>query len=247
MINTLTSKTTIFFLLILISAVNPLHSQNSDHASLRSFKDCSNCPEMIALPAPPESRPFAIGKYEITQAEWYAVMKTKPSEYRGSRLPVETISWRDAQEFARRLSKKTRQTYRLPTAAEWEYAAKAASGAAYYFGDEAKDLDRHAWYLTNAEEKTHPVGQKIPNAFGLYDIHGNVWEWTQTCDSGAHQQSNFDETVEKFIRDCHRIYRGGSLANKATSLKIAYTQSSGVGDRYFGLGLRIVRELAPEK
>lgn len=208
---------------------------------------------MVALPAPSDSRsdlasrPFAIGRYEITQAEWYAVMKTKPSEYRGARLPVETISWRDAQEFARRLSERTRQTYRLPTAAEWEYAAKAGSSTLYYFGDDLKDLDRHAWYLANAEEKTHPVGQKLPNAFGLYDIHGNVWEWTQTCSSDAHRQPNVDDTVEKFIRDCHRIYRGGSIANKATSLKIAYTQASGVGDRYFGLGLRVVRDLAPEK
>lgn len=214
------------------------------------FKDCAECPEMVPLPEGtlPKGRtsaaikPFAVGRFEVTQAQWFAVMGDRPSEYIGDDLPVETVSWIDVQEFIQKLNAKTGRHYRLPTSDEWEYAARGGSDADYSFGDQVADLGAHAWFLDNADETTHPVGRKLPNAFGLYDIHGNVWEWTQDCTIETLKDGP-NAAVAKFLRDCHRIYRGGSMANKASSLKTAFTQSSGVGDRYFGLGLRVVRSL----
>ncbi len=227
------------------------------------FKDCAECPELVVLPegavvkgrkpatptdpASPSPgaiaiKPFAIGRFEVTQAQWFVVMSDRPSEYIGDDLPVETVSWIDVQDFLQKLSAKTGRHYRLPTSDEWEYAAKAGSDADYSFGDQAAGLGAYAWFLDNADETTHPVGRKLPNAFGLYDIHGNVWEWTQDCTIETLKDGP-NAAVAKFLRDCHRIYRGGSMANKASSLKTVFTQSSGVGDRYFGLGLRVVRSL----
>ncbi len=227
-------------------------------AAQPGFKDCPECPALILLPEgslpnaaahgtepaePIRIKAFAIGKFEVTQAEWLAVMGDRPSEYTGEDLPVETVSWRDVQLFVAKLSAKTGHAYRLPTEAEWEYAARAGSVTQYYFGDDPAELGKHAWFIENAGETTHPVGRKLPNAFGLHDVHGNVWEWTQDCTQDHGQRRNVDETVAKFIRDCHRSYRGGSMANKATSLRLTYGQSGGIGDRYFGLGLRVARDV----
>ena len=127
------------------------------------------------------SRPFYLGKYEVTQAQWEAVMGNNPSQFKGdSNRPVEQVSWDDVQEFIRRLNtKESGARYRLPTEAEWEYAARAGSTTAYSFGDGVGQLGQYAWYDGNAGNTTHPVGQLQPNAWGLYDMHGNVWEWVQ--------------------------------------------------------------------
>ncbi|MEY3138282.1 MAG: hypothetical protein RL580_2014, partial [Pseudomonadota bacterium] len=114
---------------------------------LSTFRDCTTCPEMVILPASPA---FAIGKYEITQAEWFAVTGERPAEFQGDRLPVETISWRDAQRFVEQLAAKTGRPYRLPTEAEWEYAARASSTTQYHFGDAVAELDQYAWFIDNA-------------------------------------------------------------------------------------------------
>ena len=171
-----------------------------------SFKDCDDCPEMVRIPAGTflmgskadpfaSSQPsadeqpqhqvsvkaFAMGKYEVTQEQWYAVMGNLPSNFKGRSLPVEQVSWSDAQEFVRRLSAKTGKTYRLPSEAEWEYAARAGSRTEWSFGDSQNELGRYAWFNANSGNTTHPVGEKLPNAFGLHDMHGNVWEWTEDC------------------------------------------------------------------
>jgi formylglycine-generating enzyme required for sulfatase activity len=139
------------------------------------------------------SKPFYLGKYEVTQAQWTAVMGSNPSRFKGRTNPVEQISWHDALEFITRLNQKEGHArYRLPTEAEWEYAARARNTGAYSFaalvttvGEYASykvaeaSLGRYAWYHDNSGDKTHPVGQKQPNAWGLYDMHGNVWEWVQ--------------------------------------------------------------------
>jgi formylglycine-generating enzyme required for sulfatase activity len=124
-----------------------------------------------------------MGKYEITQAQWRAVaglpkvkmeLPTDPSNDKGDSLPVEQVSWEEATEFCARLSKATGKAYRLPTEAEWEYTRRAGST-----GDDVGNLDERTWYYKNSGGKTHPVGQKQPNAWGLYDIPGNVAEWCQ--------------------------------------------------------------------
>lgn len=131
-------------------------------------------------PASAIDRPFFMGRHEVTQTQWETVMGGNPSHFKRPDNPVENVSWYDAQDFVRRLNElEGHKRYRLPTEAEWEYAAKAGSTTAYSFGEYDRELGRHAWYSDNAEGRTHPVGQKEPNPWGLYDVHGNVEEWVQ--------------------------------------------------------------------
>jgi formylglycine-generating enzyme required for sulfatase activity len=123
------------------------------------------------------SKPFYVGVTEVTQAQYEAVMGTNPSHFKGATNPVETVSWNDATEFCKKLSEKTRQAVRLPTEAEWEYACRAGTTSRFSFGDEDSALGDYAWHDDNSDRTTHPVGQKRPNAWGLYDMHGNVEEW----------------------------------------------------------------------
>jgi formylglycine-generating enzyme required for sulfatase activity len=129
------------------------------------------------------TQPFYLGMFEVTQAEYERVMGTNPSRFKGdARRPVEQVSWEDAAEFCRRLSsleakQSAGRSYRLPTEAEWEYACRAGTTTTWYSGDDEAGLKGVAWYGGGSRGSTHPVGQKKPNAWGLYDMHGNVWEW----------------------------------------------------------------------
>jgi formylglycine-generating enzyme required for sulfatase activity len=123
------------------------------------------------------SNAFYMGIYEVTQEQYQAVMGTNPSKFNGSNLPVEMVSWDDAVEFSKKLSQKEGKTYRLPTEAEWEYACRAGTTTKFSFGDDESQLGDYAWYKQNSGSKTHSVGTLKPNAWGLYDMHGNVWEW----------------------------------------------------------------------
>ncbi|MCX5653823.1 MAG: formylglycine-generating enzyme family protein [Planctomycetota bacterium] len=122
------------------------------------------------------SKPFYMGVTEVTQAQYEAIMGTNPSKFTSPAYSVEHVSWDDAALFCRKLSEKTGRTVRLPTEAEWEYACRAGTKTRFSFGDSDKDLADYAWYSDNSGRKTHPVGQKKPNAWGLYDMHGNVDE-----------------------------------------------------------------------
>lgn len=126
------------------------------------------------------SRSFELGKYEVTQSQWEAVMGNNPSHFKGANLPVENVSWEDVEQFIQKMNKRNDgYTYRLPTESEWEYAARAGSKGKYSFGDDETRLSEYAWYGETLVGKTHPVGQKKPNDWGLYDMYGNVWEWVQ--------------------------------------------------------------------
>ncbi|ROI02455.1 SUMF1/EgtB/PvdO family nonheme iron enzyme [Microcystis aeruginosa FACHB-524] len=154
---------------------------------------------------------FAIGKYPVTQAQYEAVMGTNPSHFKNNpQNPVEQVNWNDAQAFCQKLSQITGKTYRLPTEAEWEYACRAGTTTRYYFGDDANQLGDYAWYDGNSQDKTHPVGQKKPNAWGLYDMSGNVWEW---CEDNWHDNSKNapKDGSAWLIKDNYsQILRGGS-------------------------------------
>lgn len=127
----------------------------------------------------------------VTQRTWRRVMKTDPFYFKNKPdNPAETISWNNCQEFIKKLNDKSKKyTYRLPTEEEWEYCCRAGSTTEYCFGDDENKLDKYAWYYKNSDLSTQPVKQKLPNKFGLYDMHGNVWEWTDNLhnkDSSYH-------------------------------------------------------------
>jgi formylglycine-generating enzyme required for sulfatase activity len=156
-----------------------------------------------------------MSKYEVTQAEYKAVMGSNPSSFKGDDLPVDSVSWNDAVEFCRKLSAKSGRDYRLPTEAEWEYASRAGTT-----GPWAGDVDTLAWYGANSGSRTHPVGQKQPNGFKLYDMNGNVWEWCQS------KYKPYPYRAGDGREDLHgndvRVMRGGSWESPAISCRSAY-------------------------
>ena len=156
---------------------------------------------------------FWMGIYPVTQAQWQAVMETKPSHFKGRKRPVEQVSWKDAREFCKKASPLAGQTLQLPSEAQWEYACRAGSTTEYCNGDNA--LQQVGWYSKNSNEETHPVGELAANAWGLHDCHGNVWEWCKDWyDEKAY--THCDCTDPTGPRAGHtRVFRGGSWSNGA--------------------------------
>jgi formylglycine-generating enzyme required for sulfatase activity len=197
------------------------------------------------------SKPFYLGKYEVTQAQWEAVMGNNPSHFKGPANPVEQVSWNDAREFIRRLNQKEgRGGYRLPTEAEWEYAARAGSAGVYSFGDDPAQLEKYAWFGEKDAGSTHPVGQKQPDAQGLHDMYGNVWEWVE--DWFAEDYYRVSPSIDPAgpasgpASGGFRVIRGGGWNNSARNSRSAYRYyySPDVGDSAGLLGFRLA--LSPE-
>jgi formylglycine-generating enzyme required for sulfatase activity len=195
------------------------------------------------------SRPFYLGMYSVTQRQWEAVMGSNPSHFQGPEHPVEQVPWDKVQEFIRSLNTHEGRTlYRLPTEAEWEYAARAGATGDYCFGDDVTQLSRYAWYEDNARRTTHPVGQLRPNSWGLYDMHGNVWEWVQ--DWYDNQEYARRAATGPAIVDpagpaagSDRVDRGGSWLHAARNCRSAHRDSDAPGLRYGTLGFRLLREV----
>jgi formylglycine-generating enzyme required for sulfatase activity len=187
------------------------------------------------------SQPFYLGQYEVTQGQWQAVMGNNPSHFTGDpTLPVEQVSWEDVQAFIRRLNTREGGTaYRLPTEAEWEYAVRAGSTTAYSFGDDASRLEAYAWYGENAAGRTHPVGQRQPNAWGLYDMHGNVWEWVQD----GYGPYDVDVVTDPRGATAHvyRVYRGGGWGTFPANCRSSDRNYDAPDARLTGLGFRLLR------
>jgi formylglycine-generating enzyme required for sulfatase activity len=184
-------------------------------------------------------RPFYLGKYEVTQAQWQDVMGTNPSHFKGDpQRPVERVSWTMAQEFITKLNAREGHTlYRLPTEAEWEYAARAGSTSKYSFGDDDALLEQYAWYAKNDKGTTHPVGQLKPNAWGLYDMHGNVWEWIQDW-RGPYPAEAVTDPQGPATGNA-RGYRGGGWGYGATRCRSADRSYDAPGYVYGTHGFRL--------
>jgi formylglycine-generating enzyme required for sulfatase activity len=186
------------------------------------------------------TKPFYIGLTEVTQAQYEAIMGANPSKFTGPTNPVDSVIWDEATEFCRKLSEKTGKTVRLPTEAEWEYACRAGSKTRFSFGDSDSVLGDYAWYGSNSGGKTQPVGQKKPNAWGLYDMHGNVWEWC--ADWFGSYSSGSSTDPQGAGSGGRRVVRGGSWHGIATdSFRCAYRTDRAPSDRNVFYGFRCAR------
>ena len=238
----------------------------------RRFHDCDVCPEMVVIPAGifimgspgsedvrdgwgPQHRvtipePFAVGVYEVTFEQWDDCAADggcdgyRPSDRgwgRGNR-PVINVSWRDAQAYINWLSEKTGKDYRLLSEAEWEYAARAGTRTRYSFGNEM--TPRNANY-SGSTGKTQPVGSYKTNGFGLYDVHGNVWEWVQDCWNGNYREAPTDGNAWERGDCSRRVMRGGSWGSNSRDLRSASRYTFQTGYRGSNLGFRVAQTIAP--
>lgn len=234
-----------------------------------TFQECDVCPQMVAIPAghfemgsddngaremPLHAvaipRAFAIGIYEVTVDEWDACLREgecrqNPEQGREGKLPIANVSWDDAQDYVKWLSEKTDRKYRLPTEAEWEYAARARTVTRYWWGDEEGSKRANCTdcgSLWDGKDAS-PVGSFKPNLFGLYDVHGNVWEWTQDCWNPSYKEAPGDG--EPWMRgDClARVLRGGSWALDHEYMRSSRRNRYDRDVRYYLNGFRVVREL----
>jgi formylglycine-generating enzyme required for sulfatase activity/serine/threonine protein kinase len=190
------------------------------------------------------TQPFQIGMHEVTQEQYQKVMGTNPSDRKGPQNPVEMVSWNDAVEFCRKLSEQPEEkaagsVYRLPTEAQWEYTCRAGTTTGYSFGDSESELGDYARYLDNSQNTTHPVGQKKPNAWGLYDMHGNVFEWCQDW-YGDYPSGLVTDPTGPISSD-RRVLRGGSFYNQASHVRSARRANVQPDYRGADLGFRPAR------
>ena len=189
------------------------------------------------------SNEFYLGKYEVTQKQWREIMGNNPSSFTGDDRPVETVSWNDVQEFIKKLNQKEgTDKYRLPSEAEWEYSARAGTTTRYSFGDSELRLDEYAWYYDNSGSETHPVGQKKPNPWGLYDMHGNVWEWVQDSWHDDYKGAPTDGSAWESGSGYSRVLRSGGLSHSALHCRSAYRNPGARDPRISGLGFRLLQE-----
>jgi formylglycine-generating enzyme required for sulfatase activity len=190
------------------------------------------------------SKPLYMQTTEVTQWQWKKVMGGNPSYFKdcGDDCPVENISWDDAQAFIRKLnSMEGTDKYRLPTEAEWEYSCRAGSTMAYCFGDDPGRLGEYAWYCDNSGDKTHPVGRKKPNAWGLYDMHGNVYEWVQ---DGLEYYPAGHVTDPECPPSEDQVSRGGSCNSYDRDCRTAVRGVCRPGCRGGNMGFRLARTKA---
>jgi formylglycine-generating enzyme required for sulfatase activity len=194
------------------------------------------------------TKPFYLGMHEVTQAQWESMMDRNLSRFRrGAEHPVELVSWKDCQEFIHRLnadSGETGRVYRLPTEAEWEYACRAGTTTRFHFGDSADSLGDYAWHFGNSGGRTHPVGQKRPNAWGLYDMHGNVLEWCADWYSRDYYANSPIDGPQGPASGLFRVRRGGGLSSDASLCRSANRQWGSPGGYIGGSGFRLARTVS---
>jgi len=184
------------------------------------------------------SKPFYMGATEVTQEQYELILGANPSKFKGPTNPVEMVTWDEATQCCKKASEKTGQAVRLPTESEWEYAARAGATTTYAFGNDGKDLGEYAWFADNGQNTTHPVGQKKPSAWGLYDIYGNVWElcsdWEADYPSGPVTDPTGPATGSR-----HAL-RGGAYDLNGGACRTSHRNSAAPGDRLPRIGFRVV-------
>jgi len=194
------------------------------------------------------SKPFYMGVFEVTQEQYEQIMGQNPSTLKGAKKPVETVSWDEAVEFCKKLSQKTGKTVQLPTEAQWEYAGRAGTKTRFGFGDKDEDLGDYAWWggfdnNGNSGKQTHPVGQKKPNAWGLYDMHGNVFEWCSDWYGEDYYAKSPMTDPQGPDSGSVRVLRGGSWYSPPQHCRSAFRSRSSPGDRYDDIGFRVAVDL----
>jgi formylglycine-generating enzyme required for sulfatase activity len=180
---------------------------------------------------------YYIGKYEVTQKQWQEITGNNPSYFKGDNLPVEQVSWEDVQDFIRQLNRKTGKNYRLPTEAEWEYAARGGSKSRSYKYSGSNTADEVAWYSNNSSKKTHPVGTKQSNELGIYDMSGNVWEWCNDR-TGAYSSSSQTNPIGA-TSGSYYVLRGGGWFYIVKGARVSNRYELTPDYRRSGLGFRL--------
>ena len=213
-----------------------------------------DCLGSVSKDETPAQRKHVKGFYmqttEVTQLQWYKVMGNNPAHFKKEKLgydsrnnPVENVSWHDAKRFVKKLNQmEGTNVYYLPSETEWEYAARAGSTTKWHFGNSKSKLGKYAWYDKNAYDKgegnrgygTHPVAKKQPNNWGLYDMHGNVWEWTRSC---------YTERLNTGCYKNYKVLRGGSWSSRDRSTRSASRYHNSPGNRSSDFGFRVARTL----
>lgn len=184
---------------------------------------------------------FYIGKYEVTQGQWRAVMETNPSFHKNcENCPVEQVSWNDVQEFLQKLNQLTGKTYRLPTEAEWEYAARGGQQSRGYKYSGSNDIGAVAWYDGNSGDKIHPVGQKSPNELGINDMTGNIWEWCSDWYAYDYYSGSPSSNPQGPSTGSFRVLRGGVWYNAAAGCRVADRYGRSPWYRYHSYGFRVL-------
>jgi len=188
--------------------------------------------------------PFYIGETEVTQKIWEEIMGNNPSKIKGLYRPVDKVSWYDVQEFIKRLNEREGVNYyRLPTEAEWEYAARGGTTTVYSFGDKEAALKEYAWYANlGYHGSSHDVAQKKPNPLGLFDMHGNVWEWVQDWYSATYYSESPQNDPKGPDTGKYKVYRGGSWVGKAVNLRSSVRFSGLPVTKTHDIGFRLVKQ-----
>jgi formylglycine-generating enzyme required for sulfatase activity len=190
------------------------------------------------------TKPYYVAKYAVTQEQHPQIVGLDYSHFNGKDNPVDYVSWDDAKAFCKMLMEQTKQSVRLPTEAEWEFACRAGTTSTYYSGNTEADLARVAWYSGNSKSTTHPVGQKEPNAFGLYDMHGNVWQWCEDWYAEDYYGNAPAENPDGPAHGADRVLRGGSWDLSPVYCPSGYRGRFGPDFHYHSIGFRVVVSVA---
>jgi formylglycine-generating enzyme required for sulfatase activity len=188
---------------------------------------------------------FWLARYEVTQAQYRAIMGNNPSVFQAAQDPVVQVTWANAIDFCNRLGSQTKGKFGLPSEAQWEYACRAGSTQAFAFGDSDRDMDKYGWVQDNSQLQPHPVGKKKPNSFGVYDMHGNVWEW---CADWYAVYSPKELVVKNPVGPAsgtERVCRGGSCMTPSASARAAFRFRRAESDANAAVGFRVMATELP--